>query len=98
MRRDGRGGFHRSRSITSEVERREALFASPRMTRRIALTRQVSASLPHCELTYLERQPIDLDRARQQHAAYEALLTSFGWHIIRAATLDEQPDAVFVED
>jgi dimethylargininase len=68
------------------------------MTRRIALTRQVSASLPHCELTYLERQPIDLDRARQQHAAYEALLTSFGWHIVRAATLDEQPDAVFVED
>ena len=65
---------------------------------RIALTRQVSASLANCELTYLERTPIDLDRARQQHAAYEALLTSFGWQIVRVATLDEQPDAVFVED
>lgn len=68
------------------------------MTRRIALTRQVSASLAHCELTYLERTPIDLDRARQQHAAYETLLTSLGWQIVRLPTLDDQPDAVFVED
>ena len=65
---------------------------------RIALTRAVSTSLAHCELTYLERQPIDLDRARQQHAAYEALLTSLGWHVVRLPTLDNQPDAVFVED
>ena len=68
------------------------------MTRKIAITRAVSASLAHCELTYLERQPIDLDCARQQHAAYEALLTSFGWQVVRLPTLDGQPDAVFVED
>ena len=65
---------------------------------RIALTRAVSASLVRCELTYLERAPIDLDRARQQHATYESLLTSLGWHIVRLPTLDDQPDAVFVED
>ena len=58
----------------------------------------MSASLPRCELTYLDRAPIDLDRARQQHAAYEALLVSFGWQIVRLPTLDDQPDAVFVED
>ncbi len=64
----------------------------------IALTRQVSASLAQCELTYLERTPIDLDRARRQHTEYEALLRSFGWQIVRLPTLDDQPDAVFVED
>lgn len=65
---------------------------------RIALTRPVSASLAHCELTFLDRQPIDLDRARQQHAAYESLLASLGWQIVRLPLLDDQPDAVFVED
>ena len=65
---------------------------------RIALTRPVSASLAHCELTFLDRQPIDLDRARQQHAAYESLLASLGWQIVRLPALDNQPDAVFVED
>ena len=65
---------------------------------RIALTRPVSASIARCELTYLDRQPIDLDRARQQHAAYESLLSSLGWRIERLPTLDDQPDAVFVED
>jgi dimethylargininase len=65
---------------------------------RIALTRPVSASIGRCELTYLDREPIDLDRARQQHAAYESLLASLGWQIERLPTLDDQPDAVFVED
>ena len=65
---------------------------------RIALTRPVSASFARCELTYLERVPIDIDRARQQHAAYEAVLESIGWTIVRLPALDEQPDAVFVED
>lgn len=65
---------------------------------RIALTRAVSASIAHCELTYLDRKPIDLSRARQQHAAYESLLASLGWKIERLPTLDDQPDAVFVED
>ncbi len=58
----------------------------------------MSASLARCELTYLDRAPIDLECARQQHTAYEALLVSFGWHIVRLPTLDAQPDAVFVED
>src|ERR1043166_7788449 len=68
------------------------------MVSRIALTRPVSASLARCELTYLAREPIDLDLARQQHAAYESLLTSLGWRIVRLPALDDQPDAVFVED
>ena len=66
--------------------------------RDIALTRAVSASLPRCELTYLPRQAIDIDLARRQHAAYETLLASLGFDIVRLPSLDEQPDAVFVED
>lgn len=64
----------------------------------IALTRPISASFVSCELTYLDRTPIDLDRARRQHATYERLLEQFGWTIVRLPALDDQPDAVFVED
>ncbi|HEY2375603.1 MAG TPA: hypothetical protein VGH98_06470 [Gemmatimonadaceae bacterium] len=49
-------------------------------------------------MTYLTRQPIDLGRAREQHTEYESLLTCLGWQIVRLPALDEQPDAVFVED
>lgn len=65
---------------------------------RIAITRPVSASIAQCELTYLAREPIDLDLARRQHADYEALLESLGREIVRLPGLDEHPDAVFVED
>ena len=64
----------------------------------IALTRGVSARLADCELTYLQRAPIDIDLARRQHAAYEALLASLGYEVVPLPRLDEQPDAVFVED
>lgn len=64
----------------------------------IAITRPVSASIARCELTYLHREPIDLDLARRQHAGYEALLESLGSEILRLPALDDHPDAVFVED
>ena len=58
----------------------------------------MSASLARCELTYRERERIDLDLACRQHAAYEALLESLGREIVRLPALDDHPDAVFVED
>ncbi|MEO5818820.1 MAG: dimethylargininase, partial [Gemmatimonadaceae bacterium] len=64
----------------------------------IALTRPVSPTLADCELTHLERVVIDVERAAQQHAAYEALLESLGADIVRAAAAPDHPDAVFVED
>lgn len=64
----------------------------------IAITRPPSASLARCELTYLKRERIDIDRARRQHASYESLLESLGRRIVRLPQLDDQPDAVFVED
>jgi len=58
----------------------------------------VSSTLGRCELTYLPRQPIDIALARRQHGAYEVLLASLGFEIVRLPPLDDQPDAVFVED
>jgi len=65
---------------------------------RIAVTRPVSASLARCELTHLEREPLDVARAALQHAAYEQLLASLGAEIVRVAAAPELADAVFVED
>jgi len=66
--------------------------------RRIALTREVSPSLARCELTHLSREPIDLDRARAQHRAYEDVLRSVGCEVRRLPPEPGMPDAVFVED
>lgn len=64
----------------------------------IALLREVSASLAACELSFLERAPIDVERARAQHAHYAAELTALGCSIEWLAPLHANADAVFVED
>ena len=64
----------------------------------IAVTRPVSASINQCELTHLGREPIDLERARLQHAAYERALEAAGCEIVRLDEAADLPDAVFVED
>jgi dimethylargininase len=65
---------------------------------RIAVTREVSASLARCELTHRSREPIDVERARTQHRAYESLLRSLGCDVRRLPEEPDLPDAVFVED
>ena len=52
----------------------------------------------NCELTYLEREPIDIARACEQHRAYEGCLAELGVHVISLPAEPEYPDAVFVED
>ncbi len=64
----------------------------------LAFTRQVSPRIVDCALTHLDRQPIDAERAAEQHAAYEQALIGAGYDVIRLPYLDEDPDAVFVED
>src|SRR5687768_13021180 len=44
----------------------------------IAFTRPVPDSIADCELTHLERQPIDVANAGRQHAEYEQVLRSLG--------------------
>jgi dimethylargininase len=64
----------------------------------IALTRDVSPSVGRCELTHVSRIPIDLERARSQHVAFEEALRSLGCEVRRLMELPELPDAVFVQD
>ena len=64
----------------------------------VALTRAVPRSIDRCELTHLEREPIDYPRAVEQHAAYEAVLERLGCRIERLPDAPELPDSVFVED
>lgn len=64
----------------------------------IAVTRAVSASINRCELTHLAREPIDVERARRQHEAYERALEAAGCQIVRIEEAADLPDAVFVED
>jgi dimethylargininase len=65
---------------------------------RIALTREVSRAMEHCELSFLPRSEINLKLARAQHQAYEEALVSLGCNVRRLPELPEQPDSVFVED
>jgi dimethylargininase len=64
----------------------------------IAITRQMSPRFSECELTHLERQPIDLDLARAQHRQYEAALRELGCEVMSLPSEPDLPDSVFVED
>ena len=63
-----------------------------------AFTRAVSPRLAECQLTHLQRTPIDADLAAKQHAAYEKALEGAGLILVRLPDLPDDPDAVFVED
>ena len=63
-----------------------------------ALVRAPADALARCELSYVERAPIDLALARQQHDAYVRVLAELGASIEWLPNLPEQPDGVFVED
>lgn len=64
----------------------------------IALTRDISPALAQCELTHLERTPIDLEVARAQHDAYERSLAAAECVVQRLETNADMPDSVFIED
>jgi dimethylargininase len=65
---------------------------------RVAITRAVSPRISECELSYIERQPIDFARAAAQHEEYERLLAAHGCEIVHVAAAPDMPDSVFVED
>jgi len=68
------------------------------MKKLIAITRPVSQAIERCELTNLERVPIDFQRAIAQHHAYEETLQSLGVEVLALPEEPDLPDAVFVED
>jgi dimethylargininase len=63
-----------------------------------AITRAVSSALAGCELSFIERIPIDMEKARAQHLGYEAALASLGARVISLPEEPELPDSMFVED
>lgn len=63
-----------------------------------AIVRGVPPSLARCELVHLEREPIDLERASAQHAAYVALLRGLGLEVAELPADPAFPDCCFVED
>ncbi len=64
----------------------------------IALTREVSPNIGQCELTYKERESIDVNIARKQHNQYVACLSDLGCRIHCLPAEPLLPDSVFVED
>jgi dimethylargininase len=65
---------------------------------RIAITRKVSPAMANCELTHLERSPLDVRRAAQQHERYEECLRGLGCDVRSLPEEPKLPDSVFVED
>src|ERR1035438_4637301 len=63
-----------------------------------AITRAVSPSLAKCELTWLPRLEIDIEKAIEQHNDYERCLAELGATVVSLPALPDMPDAVFVED
>jgi dimethylargininase len=63
-----------------------------------AITRAVSPAIVNCELSFIPRQPIDLEIARAQHRAYEELLETLGARIVSLLAEPDLPDSMFVED
>ena len=63
-----------------------------------AITRAVSPAIVHCELSFIDRKPIDLAIAREQHRAYEKLLGKLGARVISLPAEPDLPDSMFVED
>ena len=66
------------------------------MTR--AITRDVSPRFSECEITHIERAPIDLETARAQHHEYVLVLKRLGCEVVELPAEADLPDSVFVED
>jgi dimethylargininase len=63
-----------------------------------AITRAVSPAIVNCELSFIPRQPIDLQIAVAQHHAYEDLLAKLGASVVSLPAEPDLPDSMFVED
>lgn len=63
-----------------------------------AITREVSPRFSDCEITHIERTPIDLDTARAQHHEYVQILKRLGCEVVELPAEADLPDSVFVED
>jgi dimethylargininase len=63
-----------------------------------AITRAVSPAMNRCELSYIDRVEIDIEKAGRQHRVYEGCLRAMGIEVTALPAEPELPDSVFVED
>jgi dimethylargininase len=63
-----------------------------------AITRAVSPAIVNCQLSFIDRKPINLATAEEQHHAYEKLLDNLGAHVVSLPAEPDLPDSMFVED
>lgn len=64
----------------------------------LAITREISPRFNECEITHIDRTPIDLDIARAQHSQYIKTLKQLGCDVLELPAEADLPDSVFVED
>jgi dimethylargininase len=64
----------------------------------VAITRSPGPELARCELTHLDRWPIDVGRALAQHRAYQNVLRGAGIEVLELPSDPTLPDGTFVED
>jgi len=65
---------------------------------RLAITRDVSPRFNECELTHIDRTPIDVEVAQSQHHGYVQALKELGCAVLELPAESDLPDSVFVED
>ena len=63
-----------------------------------ALIREPGDRLAEGIVTHLQRRPVDVDLAREQHRGYVAALAEHAWEPVAVAPADGSADSVFVED
>ena len=64
----------------------------------LALTHVVSPNIVDCEVTFLQRSPIDYSLAVEQHQQYCTLLRECGLEVIELSVNSSFPDSSFIED
>ena len=64
----------------------------------LAITRAISPRFNECEITHIDRTPINLDIARAQHSQYVEKLKQLGCDVLELPAEADLPDSVFVED
>jgi len=65
---------------------------------KVAITRNISPRFNECELTHIDRLPIDLRVAESQHLGYVQALKELGVEVVELPAESNLPDSVFVED
>ena len=64
----------------------------------LAITRDVSPRFNECEITHIDRTPINVKIAQTQHHGYIQALKELGCAVLELPAEPDLPDSVFVED